>query len=290
MRKPPNSHKHPVILIVALAICCIGAAELAASYFFAPEWFAKTTAPIRNGTAAVLSFLEETASDLSDYVSSLSFSEDSEVLEDSQFTDGILYETSSECADPSVTELKSVSGKNILTGGILEIEYFQQSSPTWANLPYGTDDIGHYGCGPTTMAMVINSMTDQNTDPAKMAQWAVDHAHWAKRSGSYLSLIENASSAFGLTAQPIDEKTPEAVQSALLSGKLLVALMGPGHFTTGGHFILIRGITLSGSLLVADPNSIERSLMEWDPELILSELSHSTQNGAPLWAITPQSN
>lgn len=288
MRKSSNHHKHTWLLIVVLAICCIGATELAASYFFAPELFAKTTAPIRNGAAAVVSFLQDTASDISDFVSSLTFSKESEELEDSQFADGSsLYETTLECTDPSVTELKSVEGKNILTGGIVEVEYFQQSSPTWASLPYGTDDIGHYGCGPTTMAMVINSLTDQRTDPAKMAQWAVEHAHWAKRGGSYLSLTESAANAFGLSAKAISEKTPEAVQSELLSGNLLVALMGPGHFTKGGHFILIRGITLSGSLLVADPNSLERSLMEWDPELILSELSRSTQNGAPLWVITP---
>lgn len=288
MRKPSNPHKHTWLLVVGLAICCIGATELTASYFFAPELFAKTTAPIRNGTAAVVLFLQDTVANVSDFMSSISFSKESDELEDSQFTDGILYETTLECADPSVTELKSVDEKNILTGGIVEVEYFQQSSPTWSNLPYGTDDIGHYGCGPTTMAMAVNSLTDQHTDPAKMAQWAVEHSHWAKRGGSYLSLIESSARSFGLTAQAIGEKTSEAIQSALLSGNLLVALMGPGHFTKGGHFILIRGITLSGSLLVADPNSLERSLVEWDSELILSELSHSTQNGAPLWVISPQ--
>ena len=62
--------------------------------------------------------------------------------------------------------------------------------------------------------------------------------------------------------------------------------MGPGHFTQGGHFILLRGVTLSGMILVADPNSEERSLMEWDPQLILDELSASTASGAPLWVLS----
>lgn len=287
MRKSSNSPKHPVILITALALCCIGTTELTASYFFAPEWFEKTTAPIRNGAAAVVSFLQETTSDISDYLSELSFSDESEDLQDSQFADGSLYETDLEHADSSVTELKADGGRNFLTGGIVEMEYFQQSSPTWASRPYGTDDIGHYGCGPTAMAMVINSLTDQHTDPAKMAQWAVEHSHWAKHGGSYLSLIKGASQAFGLSAQALPEKNEDSIQSALFSGNLLVALMGPGHFTKGGHFIVIRGVTLSGTLLVADPNSIEKSLAEWDPEVILSELSSSTQNGAPLWVIAP---
>ena len=41
--------------------------------------------------------------------------------------------------------------------------------------------------------------------------------------------------------------------------------MGPGHFTNGGHFIILRGVTLDGSVLVADPASQERSLTTWDP-------------------------
>ena len=45
----------------------------------------------------------------------------------------------------------------------------------------------------------------------------------------------------------------------------------------------LRGVTLDGRVLVADPNSRERSLAAWDPELILSELSPSRNNGAPLW-------
>ena len=68
---------------------------------------------------------------------------------------------------------------------------------------------------------------------------------------------------------------------------MLVALVGPGHFTGGGHFIVLRGVTLTGKLLVADPVSDERSLMEWDPQLILDELSASRNNGAPLWVISP---
>jgi len=40
-------------------------------------------------------------------------------------------------------------------------------------------------------------------------------------------------------------------------------------------------------ILVADPNSEERSLMEWDPQLILDELSASTASGAPLWVLSP---
>jgi hypothetical protein len=45
-------------------------------------------------------------------------------------------------------------------------------------------------------------------------------------------------------------------------------------------------VTLSGKILVADPNSRDRSLMVWDPQIILDELSKTTTNGAPMWALS----
>ncbi len=310
MRKPPL--KYILIpLVVLLAVLCIGGAELAASYFFAPEFFEKTTAPVRRGAKAVIVFCQDTAAFCQNQMVELSSEamafidrittpkpkpesepeveneslNPSDLSDEIQFSDGILYESTADFADPSVTELKWIDGVEILTGGVVEIRYFCQSLPPWADEPYGSDDIGHYGCGPTTMAMVVSSFTDQVWNPRDMAQWAVDHHHWAKGSGSYLSIVPDTAEAFGLSARSL-EKSPDAIQSALLSGELVVALMGPGHFTKGGHFILIHGLTLSGSLLVADPNSPDRSLIEWDGALIVDELSRSTSHGAPLWAIS----
>ena len=65
-----------------------------------------------------------------------------------------------------------------------------------------------------------------------------------------------------------------------------MALVSKGHFTRGGHFILLRGTTLSGEILVADPASRDRSLIPWDLSLILDELSPSRHDGAPLWALS----
>ena len=39
--------------------------------------------------------------------------------------------------------------------------------------------------------------------------------------------------------------------------------MAKGHFTSNGHFIVLRGITEDGKVLVADPASYKRSGQEW---------------------------
>ena len=92
-----------------------------------------------------------------------------------------------------------------------------------------------------------------------------------------------------LEANAISERTVDQIRRELYSGHILAALVGPGHFTTGGHFILIRGVTLSGDVLVADPNSLERSLEVWDPQIILDELSSARDSGAPLWVLSKPS-
>ena len=184
-----------------------------------------------------------------------------------------------------VTELLEVDGKQILTGGIVNVTYFRQSSDEWKDLPYGTDTIGPYGCGPTAMAMAVASLTDTDTDPAVMAAWAVEHGYWARRSGSYHSIVLGTARSFGLIAEPFLSRDANDVLDALSQGKMLVALMGAGHFTIGGHFILLRGLTMNGEVLVADPNSPENSLTPWDPQIILDELSSARDNGAPLWVL-----
>ena len=185
--------------------------------------------------------------------------------------------------DPAVTELVVRDGQEVLTGGSVEVAFFCQGEEPWASQPFGPDEIGRFGCGPTAMSMLVTSLTGEVVDPAEMAALTAQAGYCAPGSGSYLSIVEGAAAAFGLEVEPVRDFSPDQLCQDLASGSLFVALMGPGHFTKGGHFILLRGVTLEGTVLVADPNSRERSLTAWDPELLLSELSASRSSGAPLW-------
>lgn len=113
---------------------------------------------------------------------------------------------------------------------------YNQLDERWADLPYGTDNIGGYGCGPTSMAIVVSSLTDQTVDPPTMAEWAYQNGYWCSGNGSYHSLIPGAAEGFGLQWESISTDDPQAVVDALASGKLIVALMSKGHFTSSGHF------------------------------------------------------
>ena len=122
-----------------------------------------------------------------------------------------------------------------------------------------------------------------------MAAWAAEHGYWCPGSGSYPSIVEGTAKGFGLDCTLAKDSTANALRRHVSGSGVAVALVGPGHFTTSGHFILIHGATLSGDVLVADPNSRENSLAAWDPQIILDEAAASNGDGVRLWFFTKKS-
>jgi len=297
------------VLAVLLALLCVTGVELLACRLFAPALFERVvtsvTTPIltaadwgRRGSVRLLTARREAAGALAEAmvttvrdawveaqerIDRLFFPEPPAVQQEAG--EAQLAPERGPTEDEGITRFVREGEREWLTGGLTDITYYHQDEEPWAEQPYGYDDIGRYGCGPTVMAMVVDSLTDTASDPAQMADWAFAHGQWASRSGSNHTIVEEAAAAFGLAAAPLTEREAGDIVSALTAGKLVVALMGPGHFTTGGHFILLRGVTLTGQVLVADPNSRERSLTEWDPSLIAEELSTARSGGAPLWTV-----
>lgn len=171
------------------------------------------------------------------------------------------------------------------TDGISEVAYYNQIDERWKNEPYGrSDKIGTHGCGPTSMAIVISSLTGNKVDPVQMAKWSYEHGHCCEGSGSYHSLIPESAKAFGLNVDSVPVNDPQGLVNALASGKLVVAIMGKGAFTNSGHFIVLRGVTSDGKILVADPASRRKSEMEWDINIILNQARKGAGAGGPFWA------
>ena len=67
---------------------------------------------------------------------------------------------------------------------------------------------------------------------------------------------------------------PQRIVDALSEGKLVVAIMTKGHFTSGGHFMVLRGVTSDGKIMVADPACYRRSEKLWELSIILNEASN----------------
>ena len=186
-------------------------------------------------------------------------------------------------SDEAVTGIPSL-GSVTFTDGVTEVVYYNQLDERYASKPYGTDNVGHYGCGPASMAIVISSLTSDKKDPAQMAEWAYKNGYWCNKSGSYRTLIPGAAAAWGLNVEGCGKNEPQRIVDALGEGKLVVAIMSKGHFTNNGHFIVLRGVK-DGKIMVADPASRSRSEKLWDLSLIVKEASSNTSAGGPFWII-----
>ncbi len=174
--------------------------------------------------------------------------------------------------------------------GSANIVYFNQGDPRWASASYGNSSIKAGGCGPTSLAMVIASLTGrEDINPKVIADWSVANGHRAEGAGSYWTLMTQGGKSFGLTVDPISRQDPKDVVEALSEGKPVIVSMGSDHFTNGGHFIVLTGITEDGKITVNDPASYERTQKEWDLDVIMNESSkNGGVNGSPFWVFSKE--
>lgn len=172
----------------------------------------------------------------------------------------------------------------VFADGGMEMTYYSQFDPRWMEEPYGDlDTIGQAGCGVVCMAMVVSTLTGEVHEPTELAEWSVENGYYCEGNGSYHSLVPAAAAAYGLTWE--GNLDVQGVVGALAEGKLVVAVMGEGHFTRGSHFIVLRGITGEGKILVSDPASYGRSTQEWDLEVIVGEAAKAATSGGSFWAV-----
>ena len=170
-------------------------------------------------------------------------------------------------------------------GNSKDVVYFSQYDPRWGNLMYGlTNTIAGAGCGPTSLAICVSTLTDTVVTPPEVCDWSVKTGHRCEGSGSYHSLIPDGAAHYNVPCRGIGQSGTELVK-ALQEGKLVIAIMSAGHFTRGGHFIVLRGITDDGKILVADCASYERSQKEWDLGIFLAECNKGAAAGGPFWVL-----
>ncbi len=165
--------------------------------------------------------------------------------------------------------------------------YYNQGDDRWGDYLYGgADPIRYYGCGPTVAAMLVNAFTNEAVTPKEMADWCSENRCHAPQSGSYHSIFNKTLPAFGLQVESAAGADYDTAAELLRTGHVLVALMGKGEFTNGGHFIIITNILENGNVSIADCNSLANTTMEWDLNQVLDELSRARDSGSPLWAVS----
>lgn len=176
---------------------------------------------------------------------------------------------------PPVSEEKDVTYATLTQPDGKGFTYYEQTWAAYSSYPYGYNTVGSHGCGPTSMAMVITNLTGITVSPKYMADWAVNNGYYVRGRGTAYGIFPAASAAYGIKCSTISCYDKAAVVSALQSGKLLITVVGYGDFTNGRHFLLLRGITADGKILVADSGKYENCLQEWDYNRVISQVANS---------------
>lgn len=142
------------------------------------------------------------------------------------------------------------------------VPLFLQWDPLWGYEKYGSSYLAITGCGPTCLAMVGYYLTgDAAFSPDQVAAFAEKNGYYQSGYGSSWKLISQGSQKLGLTATELPLVKKKMV-TALEEGCPIILAMGPGDFTTTGHYIVLTGVTDDG-FTVNDPNSRENSGRLW---------------------------
>lgn len=158
-----------------------------------------------------------------------------------------------------------------------KIPLFLQYDERWGYEYYGNEMIAVDGCGPTSLAMVLVGLTQNPSwNPLKVAQWAQENGYYVDGSGSSWSLMDEGAQKLGLHVSELSMNVDTVVKE-LQEGHPVICIMGPGDFTSGGHFIVLTDAQSDGTVQVNDSFSLKRSEKKWN----LYDISDQIRN---LWS------
>lgn len=151
------------------------------------------------------------------------------------------------------------------------VPLLMQWDERWGYTEYAGGLMGLSGCGPTCLSMVsLYLLDDPKYTPRYLAEFSENNGYSVTGNGSAWTLISEGGKQLGLDVVeiPLDE---ERIVRNLEVGNPIICVMGPGDFTTTGHYIVMTGYT-DGKIQVNDPNSRLRSETLWGYEQIKDQI------------------
>lgn len=141
----------------------------------------------------------------------------------------------------------------------------------WGYTEYAGELFGLSGCGPTCLSMVcVYLMNNPQYTPRYIAEFATENGYSVSGNGSSWTLISESGVKLGLdiTEIPLDENR---IIRNLEVGNPIICVMGPGFFTTTGHYIVMTEYQ-DGYVKVNDPNSPNRSEQTWKLTEVMDQI------------------
>ena len=181
--------------------------------------------------------------------------------------------------------------------------FYNQGAEPWGSIYYYTSDcyvtpergtIANTACGAASLAMIITALTGKRITPDIVADYARSGGHTNCGAGSWGTIAQIASDEYGLNVEYFySGLTIDMISDYLREGAMFqTSGAGSTPFTSGGHFIGLRGITEDGKWLIFDSNNYDwlkgryvsddevssTNFTEWDPAAI-----YYAPDGSPRW-------
>lgn len=143
---------------------------------------------------------------------------------------------------------------NLNAYGEPKLTYVSQVDNRWINYPYSVtknknQTIGTSGCGVATSAMIIDSIVG-NVSVTELADIFVKYGYRSPNNGTYWSANRAIADEFNIEYQ--ETSNFGVMLEKLKNSNYIIASVGNGLFTTGGHYIMIYGID-GDNLKIYDP-------------------------------------
>lgn len=164
------------------------------------------------------------------------------------------------------------------------VSYLQYDA-RWKTKPYRvtgeTATIGGSGCGPSSAAMLIESITGKTYTPEDACKWSKDHGYKALKAGTYFGYFKPQFAAFDIKCDMLnwtntygkpDHENHKKVEEMLKQGYYFIALMGKGLWTSGGHYIVVWW--QDDKVRINDPASMKDARLNGDIKTFRSQCSY----------------
>ena len=159
----------------------------------------------------------------------------------------------------------SYGSKKVFTNAIF---YDQNNYPNTSFCGLKRETIETSGCGVTSMAIVASTYeNNRKYDPIYMNKEATNKKMCGAGSGTSQAFFCKEARALNYkcsSGSKYNKSLLNSVLKHLSEGHLVIARMGPSHFTGGGHYIVLGGVDPdTKKVYVYDPNHKDNSNPKW---------------------------
>ena len=143
---------------------------------------------------------------------------------------------------------------------------FLQGDNEWGSESYSvigsrSQTIATSGCGPTSMAMVLNYYVDESITPIQTSIFALENNHRTRYDGTSWAYFEDMANEYDLEFIQTASSVEALEWMNTQEDPLVICSMGPGLWTSAGHFILLWDVE-NGVAHINDPASTKQSRTE----------------------------